>query len=146
MPINTELSVTINNTTKSPSATPPRPISPPHPPPSVLSLISPPSTHPVQVPRWALNFALGIKYKFKDFSGEILKTIKFTVVSWFSTGELSKNYFLKIQKFHKMRCYFGQNAKPKGSISLSNFDGQLSYILFTCLCLRVRVLCVVAVA
>ena len=45
-----------------------------------------------------------------------------------------------------MRCHFGQNAKGKESISLSNSDGQLPYILFTCLCIRVRVLGVVAVA
>ena len=27
--------------------------------------------HPVQVPRWASNFAPGVKAKFKDLSGEI---------------------------------------------------------------------------
>ena len=45
-----------------------------------------------------------------------------------------------------MRCYFGQNAKRKISISLSNFDGQMSYVLFTCLCLRIMLLKVAAVA
>ena len=27
-----------------------------------------------------------------------------------------------------MRCYFGENAKRKISISLYNFDGQLPYV------------------
>ena len=39
-----------------------------------------------------------------------------------------------------MRCYFGRNPKLKESISPSEFDGQLSNILFTYLCLCVRVL------
>ena len=48
--------------------------------------------HPVQVPQWLPNFAPGIKTKFKYFSGEIKNTKKSTGASWFSTGELSKNY------------------------------------------------------
>ena len=39
-----------------------------------------------------------------------------------------------------MRRYFGQNPKREESISPSEFDGQLSNILFTYLCLCVRVL------
>ena len=42
-----------------------------------------------------------------------------------------------MQRFHKICCYFGQNPKCKGSISPSNFDEQVSNILFTDLCLCV---------
>ena len=46
----------------------------------------------------------------------------------------------------KTYCYFGVNPKRKGSISPSNFDGQLSNILMPYLCLCVRVLRVATVA
>ena len=45
-----------------------------------------------------------------------------------------------------MSCYFGQTPKRKGSISLSNFDEKLQNILFTSLCLYLRILRVAAVA
>ena len=76
----------------------------------------------------------GLKLNSK-ISAKKYKKIKLTEASRFSTGELSKNYVEKIQRFHKMCCYFGQNPKHKGNISPSNFDGQLPNILFTCLCL-----------
>ena len=43
-------------------------------------------------------------------------------------------------RFHKICCYLGQHPKRKGSISPSKFDGQLSHILFTHICLCVGVL------
>ena len=60
------------------------------------------------------------------------KKIKFTRVSWFSTGELSKSYLLKMQKLHKTYSYFGQTPNQKGSISPSNFDVQMPNIVFIC--------------
>ena len=42
--------------------------------------------NPVQVPWWPSNFVPGIKTKFKVFSGEIYKKIKFTGPSYFSSG------------------------------------------------------------
>ena len=39
-------------------------------------------------------------------------------------------------RFYKTCHCFGQNPKHKGIISLSNFDGQLSNILFTCVFLK----------
>ena len=48
-----------------------------------------------------------------------------------------------MQRFCNICCYFGQNPKRKRSISSSNFDGQLSNILFIYLCLCVKVLRVV---
>ena len=101
---------------------------------------------PVQVPRWPSNCASGIKTKLKDFSGERLKKKKFNGASWFFTGDLSKNYVWNMLRYHQTCCYFSQNPKCKGSISLSNFDGTLQIILFTFLCLCVRILGLVAVA
>ena len=68
------------------------------------------------MPRWVLNFALGTKNKLKDFSGEILKKLNPPGPVDFPLG-ISAKKILKIQRFHKMRCYFDQNAKRKGSIS-----------------------------
>ena len=48
--------------------------------------------YPVQMPRWSSKFAPGIKAKPTEFSGEILKQIERTRTTWFSTGELSKNF------------------------------------------------------
>ena len=102
--------------------------------------------HPVQVAGWPSNFAVEIKPKLKDFSGKRLKINKFTGASWFFTGGLSKSYVWNILRYHKKCCYFDQNPKCKGNISLSNFDGQLQVVLFTCLCLCVRIFRLVAVA
>ena len=85
-----------------------------------------------------------LKLNSKISAGKYNKN-KFTEASWFSTGELSKDFVLKLQRFHKTCCYFGQNPKCKGSLSPSNFDWQLSNILFTCLYLCVSVLRVIAV-
>ena len=93
----------------------------------------------------AIQFCTGIKLNSNISAGKY-KKIKFTDSSRFSTEQLSRNYVPKIQRSDKMRCYFGQNPKPKGNISPSNFHGQLPNVLFTCLCLFVRVLRVVAVA
>ena len=41
-----------------------------------------------------------------------------------------------MQRFYKTCCCFGQNPKRKGIISLSNFDGKLSNILFACVFLK----------
>ena len=40
---------------------------------SLKSLASLKCEQPVQVPRWASNFAAGFKTKLKDFSGELSK-------------------------------------------------------------------------
>ena len=136
--------------------------------PTCFLYISLPKKHPVQVLRLPSNFAPGIKTKFNGFSGEMykknqihrgqlifqreakqklfLKKIKFTGISWFSTGELTKNYINKMHRFLSACCYFGQNPKRKGSISPSNFNGQLPNILFTCLSLCLGVLRFAAVA
>ena len=50
----------------------------------------------------------GFKLNSKISAGKY-KKIKFTGAGWFSTGELSKNYVKKMEKFHKTCCYFGQN-------------------------------------
>ena len=41
--------------------------------------------------------------------------------------------------------FFDQNPGCKGSISPSTFDGKMPNILFTCLCICVRVLMVINV-
>ena len=92
------------------------------------------SLHPVQVPRWPSNIVPGIKAKFKDFSDAIYKKINSPRPGHFSPGSYAKIMFKKKQRFHKMSCYFDQNPKRNRSICLSNFDGKLQNILFTCTC------------
>ena len=44
-----------------------------------------------------------------------------------------------MKRFPETCCYFVQNQKRKESTSISNFDGQLQNILFTCIypCIRI---------
>ena len=101
--------------------------------------------NPVQVSRWPSNFAPRVKTKFKDFSWEIyIKKIHRGQLVFHR--EAKQKLFLNMQRFHRTHCYFCRNPKRKGSISPSNFDGQLPNVLFTCLCICVRMLSVVSVA
>ena len=85
----------------------------------------------------------GLKLNSKISAG---RRKKFARPNWFFTRKLSKNHVKKMQRFHETGCYFVQNQNRKGSISLSNSDGQLQNILFTCYSLCIRNLRVVAVA
>ena len=61
--------------------------------------------YPVQVLRWPFDFAPGIKIKFKEFSGKMLKKIKLTETSSFSTWELSKKFLnIYLDHFHYQLC------------------------------------------
>ena len=82
----------------------------------------------------AIQFWNGDSNGIPGFEGENINKIKLIRLRRFSTGELSKNYASKKQRFHKTCCYFGQDPKWKRSISQSNFHGQLPKILMTCLC------------
>ena len=106
----------------------------------VFSLWTPYTSTPV-----AIQFFNGDLKKIQRFWHGNIKKVKFSEASRFAVGELTKIFFKKMQKFHKTCCYFGQNQKRKESVSISNFYGQLPNMLFTCLCLRVRVLKIVAV-
>ena len=92
-----------------------------------------------------IQFFTGNLKKIQRFRRGNIKKVKFTGASRFSIGQLTKIYVQKMQKLHKTCCYFGQNQKCKGSISPSNFHGQLPNILFACLRLCVRILRIIAV-
>ena len=74
------------------------------------------------MPRWPSNFAPGIKTKFKNFNREFEKKVHRGYLIFHQ--EAIQKLCLKIQRFHKTYCYFGQNPKRKGSISPSNFDEE----------------------
>ena len=105
-----------------------------------------PCLHPVQVPWWPSNFAPGIKTKFNGFSGEMYKKNQIHRGQLIFQREAKQKLCLKMERFHETCCYFGQNPKRKGSISPSNFNGQLPNILLTCLSLCLGVLRFAAVA
>ena len=95
------------------------------------------------MPLWPANFALEIKARFKDFSAEIY--IKKIDRGQLTFGQRAKQkYVLKVQRFYKTYCYFGQNRKCRGNISPSTFDGQLLNVFFTCLYVKAIRVAVVA--
>ena len=114
--------------------------------PTCFLYISLPKKHPVQVLRLPSNFASGIKTKFNGFSGEMYKKNQIHRGQLIFQREAKQKLCLKMERFHETCCYFGQNPKRKGSISPSNFNGQLPNILFTCLSLCLGVLRFAAVA